>query len=179
MIILIIIVIILIILIAILNRKPPIKKEDNQEETNENEEIIQQDDLSKYRKKTYIMTKNELFFYRVLKQATDELNLSIFPQVRLENIIEVIDKNNKDRNKIKSRSVDFTIVENEKCKIIACIELDDSTHERASIKEKDEIRNNLFEKVGIPLHRIKVQYNYNKDELKNILEQDIKNTIQK
>ena len=106
------IIIILVILLAILNKIPA---------TSENEEIKPQDDLSKYRKKTYVMTKNELIFYRVLKQVTNELELSVFPQVHLEEIIEVIDGNNRDRNKIKSRSIDYTIVENNKCKIIACI----------------------------------------------------------
>lgn len=161
------IIIILVILLAILNKIPA---------TSENEEIKPQDDLSKYRKKTYVMTKNELIFYRVLKQVTNELELSVFPQVHLEEIIEVIDGNNRDRNKIKSRSIDYTIVENNKCKIIACIELDDSTHEKQSVKKKDEIRNNLFKKVGIPLHRIKIQNNYNKDELKKFLQEDLQNS---
>ena len=161
------IIIILVILLAILNKIPA---------TSENEEIKPQDDLSKYRKKTYVMTKNELIFYRVLKQVINELELSVFPQVHLEEIIEVIDGNNRDRNKIKSRSIDYTIVENNKCKIIACIELDDSTHEKQSVKKKDEIRNNLFKKVGIPLHRIKIQNNYNKDELKKFLQEDLQNS---
>ena len=161
------IIIILVILLAILNKIPA---------TSENEEIKPQDDLSKYRKKTYVMTKNELIFYRVLKQVTNELELSVFPQVHLEEIIEVIDGNNRDRNKIKSRSIDYTIVENNKCKIIACIELDDSTHEKQSVKKKDEIRNNLFKKVGIPLHRIKIQNNYNKNELKKFLQEDLQNS---
>lgn len=164
--ILIIVVIILVILIAILNKVPPVN-------TNIDEEIPLQYDLSKYQTKHYIMTQTELKFYRILKEITDKLELSIFPQVRLEQIVQVIDNNVKDRNKIKSRSIDYTIVNNKNCKIISCIELDDDSHNRPNVKKVDEFKNNVFKKVGIPLHRIKVQNNYNKDELEKILQEDL------
>ncbi len=162
MIILIIIVIILVILLAILNKVPPIN----------NEEVVETKyDLSKYQTKHYIMTSTELTFYRILKEITDELDLTIFPQVRLEQIIQVSDKNSKDRNRIKSRSIDYTIVNNNNCKIVLCVELDDYSHNRESVKKTDEFRNNLFSKVGIPLYRIQVKDMYNKEEVRKILQE--------
>lgn len=56
------------------------------------------------------MTQTELNFYRKLKTITDKLELTIFPEVDLERIINVKDNDNLYRNRIKSRCIDFTIV---------------------------------------------------------------------
>lgn len=86
------------------------------------------EDLEKYIAKEYIMTRTERKFYIELKKITDELDMTIFPQVDLERIIKVIDNNYRDRNRIKSRNIDYTIVKNTNYKILCCIELDDYTH---------------------------------------------------
>lgn len=134
-------------------------------------------DLSKYTTKHYVMTQTELIFYRELKKVTDELEVTVFPQIDLERIIQVSDNNNIDRNRIKSRSIDFTIVNNKNCKIVSCIELDDHTHNTEKAKQADNFKNNLFQAVNIPLHRIKVNSNYNLEELKTILQSDISRNI--
>lgn len=134
-------------------------------------------DLSKYTTKHYVMTQTELIFYRELKKVTDELEVTVFPQVDLERIIQVSDNNNIDRNRIKSRSIDFTIVNNKNCGIVSCIELDDHTHNTEKAKQADNFKNSLFQAVNIPLHRIKVNSNYNLEELKTILQSDISRNI--
>lgn len=123
-------------------------------------------------KKDYIMTKTELLFYRELKKITDKLELSIFPQVDLERIINVKDNNNKDRNRIKSRTIDFTIVSNINCKIICCIELDDYTHNYKNRIERDNFINELFASVGINLYRVKVG-NFNMEEIQKKIEESL------
>lgn len=135
---------------------------------------IKNEDFSKYVTNNYIMTPTELKFYRELKKVTDKLELTIFSQVNMERIINVSDNNISDRNKIKSRSIDFTIVNNHNCKIICCIELDDYTHNKEKIKKQDEFKNKIFEHVKIPLHRIKVNKYYNIEELENIIKEDLK-----
>ncbi len=130
--------------------------------------------LSKYTTKHYIMTQTELIFYRELKKVTDKLQLTIFTQVDLEKIIQVSDNNTTDRNRIKSRSVDFTIVNNKNCKIVSCIELDDYTHNTKKAKQIDNFKDNLFQKVNIPLHRIEANNTYNIEKLEIILQEDIK-----
>lgn len=131
--------------------------------------------LSNYVKKDYVMTQTELIFYRELKKVTDKLELSIFPQVNLERIINVKDNNNNnnkaDRNRIKSRSIDYTIVNNKNCKIICCIELDDYTHNYKNRTERDNFINELFNIVGIKLYRIKVNNLYNLEELEKKLKE--------
>lgn len=131
------------------------------------------EDLEKYIAKEYIMTRTERKFYIELKKITDELDMTIFPQVDLERIIKVIDDNYRDRNRIKSRSIDYTIVQKNNYKIICCIELDDYSHNTRKAQKADNFKNELFEKVKIPLHRIKVNSYYDKEEIKKILQQDL------
>ena len=167
--------IIFLIIIIIYNNRNSLKKiiyKDNKEtepETNK--------DLEKYVASGYIMTQTELKFYRELKKITDKLELTIFCQVGLERIINVVDNNNKDRNRIKSRTIDFAIVNNKNCKIVCCIELDDYTHNREKTKKADEFKNNLFKQVNIPLHRIKVNNFYNLEQLENIIKESYKPPI--
>ena len=89
----------------------------------------------KYKKKEYLLSKNELKFYRILKQITDNLGYSLFCQVSLYQLIKSDDF--KDFNKIKSKSIDFVITQ-ENCKILICIELDDNTHNQAKRIERDD-----------------------------------------
>lgn len=106
--ILILIILILLVVILLVNEKQP---------TENNKVTVANIDYSKYITKNYIMTPTELTFYKELKKVTDKLELSIFPQVDLERIIQVKDNNYKDRNRIKSRSIDYTIVNNKNCRI--------------------------------------------------------------
>lgn len=129
--------------------------------------------VSNYIKKEYVMTQTELIFYRELKKVTDKLELSIFPQVNLERIINVKDNSKTDRNRIKSRSIDYTIVNNKNCKIVCCIELDDYTHNYKNRIERDNFINELFDTVGIKLHRIKVNNTYKSEELENKLKESL------
>ena len=160
-----ILMIILLVILAIIFNKPI--NVDNEKKYN----------LYNYTSKNYIMTKTELDFFRNLKKITDELELVIFPQVNLERIIQTKNNNNTDRNRIKSRSIDYTIVNNKNCRIIACIELDDYTHNREKIKKNDEFKNMLFKQVNIPLYRIKVSNNYNLEEIKNNLKINKENNL--
>ncbi len=130
-------------------------------------------DLSKFHTNGYVMTNTELLFYKELKKVTDKLELLIFPQVGLERIINVYDGNFSDRNRIKARSIDYTIVNNKNCKIICCIELDDYSHNTQKAKETDEFKNELFKKVRIPLYRIKVNSNYNLEEIENKIKENL------
>lgn len=125
--------------------------------------------LACYEKKNYVMTQTELKFYRELKTLTDKYNMTIFPQVNLEKIISAKDNNPKYRNRIKSRSIDFTIVNKKNCKILCCIELDDYTHNYKTRRERDNFINGLFINTGIKLYRVKVSNYYDKTFLENIL----------
>lgn len=124
----------------------------------------------KYEKVDYLLTKNELKFYRILKQVTNKLGYNLFCQVSLYQIVN--SKEFKDFNKIKSKSIDFVITQ-ENCKILTCIELDDFTHERKKRIERDNFINKLFEDLGIKLLRIPVQNFYNMDELETTIKESL------
>ncbi len=121
---------------------------------------------SMYYKRKYILTETELRFYRQLKIITDKMGLTIFPEVNLERIINVKNQNPTFRNRIKSRSIDFTIVNSKNCEIICCIELDDYTHNRLDRQARDIFINELYKNTGLKLLRVKVakEYDFNKIE---------------
>ena len=97
-----------------------------------------------YRPKRYVITKNELNFYTALLEVAKELDLIVFSQVSLYNILET--KSNLDYktktiffNKIASKSIDFVLVDKKDCRIKLCIELDDNTHKKEKRIETEEI----------------------------------------
>lgn len=123
-----------------------------------------------YEKKEYLLTSTELKFYKLLKSITDKLDLTLFVQVSLYEIVK--NKNYQDFNKIKSKSIDFVITE-KNCKIKLCIELDDKTHKNQKRIERDDFINTLFSELNIKLLRIPVQNFYNLENL----EQKIKESL--
>ncbi|MCI8352640.1 MAG: DUF2726 domain-containing protein [Clostridia bacterium] len=135
--------------------------------------ILKPNNVTNYSKKDYIMTQTELKFYRELKTITDKLQLTIFPQVKLDAIVNTKSNKNTARNRIKSKSIDFAIVNNVNCKIVCCIELDDYTHNYKRRIERDNFVNELFSYIGIKLHRIKVSNTYNSIELENMIKESL------
>lgn len=132
----------------------------------EQEEIKNEDLSSLYEKKTYLLTQNELKFYKLLKNITEKNNLNVFSQVALYEIIKY--KNIKDFNKIKSKTIDFVITDSN-CKIKLCIELDDPTHIKENRQKRDEFINKLFKDLEIKLLRIPTQNYYNIKELEKYI----------
>lgn len=124
-----------------------------------------------YRPKRYVITLTELKFYTVLMEIAKELDLIVFSQVSLYNIIQTrenLDFKTKTTyfNKIASKSIDFILVNKLDCKIKLCIELDDRTHTQRKRIERDKFINELFSDLGINLLRYPVYNVYYKETLK-------------
>lgn len=135
------------------------------------QEKIENEGLSSlYEKKTYLLTQNELKFYKLLKSITDKNNLNLFSQVALYEIIK--SKNIKYFNKIKSKTIDFVITD-VNCKIKLCIELDDPTHIKENRQKRDKFVDNLFKELNIKLIRIPVQSYYKLNELENKIKESL------
>lgn len=121
--------------------------------------------IPNYKMKEEFITENELKLYKVLKKVAYELKLDIFTQVALNRILEVNNRRKQQqlRNRIDRKSIDFVLYDEKTKKIVCCIELDDSTHEREERIERDLFLDKIF-KDTIKLIRIKVQnyYDYNK-----------------
>ncbi len=133
-----------------------------------NTEII---DFKKYyKKKRYITTKSEGKFYSELLKICKKYNLILLTQVALYELVEVnLDKKSKDYiryfNKIKSKTIDFVVVDEETTRIRLCIELDDYTHKYKSRIERDNFINELFKQLEINFIRINSSYNCNYEQL--------------
>ena len=166
----IVIILVLIGIITILEKKI----QDNNKSEEINVENIVTNYNEKYEKCDYLLTKNELKFYRILKQITNKLGYNLFCQVALYEIIK--NKNFKDFNKKKSKTIDFVITK-ENCKILLCIELDDISHENNKRIERDNFINKLFNDLNIKLLRIPVQNFYNMEELELKIKESLKMTF--
>lgn len=119
-------------------------------------------DYSVYQRNN-LLTKTEYNFFFKLKDKADENNYVIFPKVRMEDFIKVNVGDYRTRQKyrgyIKSRHIDFLLCDS-RLNVLAAIELDDNTHNKKSSKRADEMKNNIYDAIGIPLFRIPVFQNY-------------------
>lgn len=173
------IVILIIIIIIILKREDKKKYEYKRLYYNNFSSNNEYNYKQYYQPKIYITTLNELKFYTVLLEIAKELDLILFSQVSLYNIIET--KHNLDYktkttyfNKIASKSIDFVLVDKKDCKIKLCIELDDSTHKQEKRIERDNFINKLFEDLEINLIRQPVYNIYYKDTIKKRIQEKMK-----
>ena len=123
-------------------------------------------------KRTRLLTNAEVSFYKTLKEILPP-EQSITCKCRLEDIMAVEKGHNKPgfRNRINCRHVDFVIFTPANGYTDYAIELDDSSHENR--KDDDEFKNQLFQKIKMPLIRIKAQAKYNPDELKKTIESNM------
>lgn len=168
---------IILIVLAIFIEKilaPNMQKSEQRETLENSTNII---DFKKYyKKKRYITTKSEGKFYYELLKICKKYNLILLTQVALYEIVEVnLDKKDKEYltyfNKIKSKSIDFVIVDEDTTRIRLCMELDDYTHKYKSRIERDKFINELFNELEINLIRIQsynCNYNMLEEKLKNI-----------
>jgi len=119
----------------------------------------------KYKPKRYLISLNELNFFKELKKLINIMDLNLLTQVSLYSLIETKYKkyNYEEFNKIKSKSIDFVIADKKSCRARLCIELDDTTHENKERKNRDIFINELFKSMNIPLLRITVKENYEND----------------
>jgi len=122
-------------------------------------------------KRTRLLTNVEASFYQALKEVIPPQK-SITCKCRLEDIMSVENGPQRQsfRNRIKSRHIDFVIFTPESGYTDFAIELDDSSHQKK--QDEDEFKNSLFQKIKMPLIRIKVQAKYNPDELKKIIDEN-------
>lgn len=155
-----------------------IKKIDKQQYQNKNKCINNKVETETnykdiYKPKKYIITLTELNFYNILLEIAKELDLILFSQVSLYNIIETKYNNQSAFNKIKSKTIDFVLVDKNNCRIKLCIELDDYTHNRYDRIERDKFINKLFSDLEIDLIRFKASNYYNKEALKKRIQESI------
>jgi hypothetical protein len=121
-----------------------------------------------YLKRAGLLTPAELAFYKVLVAAVSPRYV-VMAQVSVAGLVEV------DRAKVKAgsrqgfqaafnrinrKTVDFVLCEPATMRIVAAVELDDRSHERAERKERDGFVEAVMKAAGLPLMRVKAAGSY-------------------
>jgi very-short-patch-repair endonuclease len=123
-------------------------------------------------------TKCEAKFLRVLDRACSEnnLNLRVMGKIRLADFV-VINPKLKGKNfwkhfsKISQKHVDFCLLSKDSLKLLAVIELDDSSHLNKT--KEDLFKNKVFEDIGLPLIRIVPTNHYDVEDIVNEIKQGL------
>lgn len=106
-------------------------------------------DYSKSYQAKYLLTRNEWYEFKKLKQLADAKGLMICPKVRLLDIIEPRKGDNYRSlmGKIQSKHIDFVICDQD-LHIKAILELDDGSHDRKDRQERDQFVDQILTSVG-------------------------------
>jgi len=115
-----------------------------------------------YRLTDSVLTKAEISFYHVLRQATP-LNTVVMAKVRLADIFNVprsAPSSQGQRNKISSKHVDFLLCDAHTLRPLVGIELDDSSHQRDDRMERDVLVEKIFRNAGLTLLRFPAKQGY-------------------
>ena len=120
-----------------------------------------------------LLTNTEQNFYQALKAATSP-NIHICPKVRLRDLVEIT-YSRQDRRwwqhhgAITQKHVDFVLCDRADLKVLAVVELNDSTHLRRARQERDELVAKVLQSAGIRLINIPARRTYNSEDLATTL----------
>ena len=124
-----------------------------------------------------LMTRYERYFYDILIELKDELNIEIMPQVNLATIINK-EGNYTWRNEL-FKNIDFGIFSKDYEKLLLLIEINDKTHNNYSRRQRDIKVDNIVNNAGIKLIKFYSSYPNKKDYVKNRVRDEINNIIGK
>ena len=146
----------------------------NNETNNNIQEPIADSKTQGYETSKSIVTETEKMFYKRLVIYCSPKMYTVNMKTRLEDLVEYskgmsFAEKQKYRGQIKSRHVDFLIVDSE-LKPVFAIELDDNSHLKQKAMETDKFKDELFQKIGIPLYRIPADESIWNIELDRIFE---------
>ena len=123
--------------------------------------LLQKVTGAQYKSTQYLCTKTEQNFFKQLMRKLPLDKYYISSKVRLADLtIPINRKNIALFNKVAKKHVDFVICNREDSSIVACIELDDSSHNSKSAKKRDSEKNIALTDANIALFRVKTSRNY-------------------
>ena len=118
------------------------------------EPVNNEEDIERlpYRKK-YVLTKNEYWFYKNLKEIADKYGYAILAKIRFADLVEVNDEAGKSEymkyfGKIKAKHIDFILCKKENLYPELLIELNDNSHKKEDRIKRDEFVKKIADKVG-------------------------------
>lgn len=119
-----------------------------------------------YRLRDDFLSPAEFSFYKVFNSIYGT-QLIVQSKVRLADVFFVARPNENYTffNRIAQKHLDFLICDSRTMKPILAVELDDSSHNRANRRERDEFLEEACQVAGLPLVRLPVQREYNTLEI--------------
>lgn len=123
----------------------------------------------RYRPREFLLTPGERRFEIALDRALPNGVRSCY-KVRLGDVIDTpAGMRARERriawNRIAAKHLDFVLVDERTSRILAAIELDDRSHDRADRQARDEFVDAALDSAGVPLLRVKVVRRYDPDTL--------------
>ena len=116
---------------------------------------------AQYKSTQYLCTKTEQNFLTQLMRNVPLDKYYISSKVRLADITMPVNRKNIALfNKVAKKHVDFVICNRKDSRIVACIELDDSSHNSKSARKRDSEKNIALTDANIALFRVKTSRNY-------------------
>ncbi|HMP79517.1 MAG TPA: DUF2726 domain-containing protein [Pirellulaceae bacterium] len=125
-----------------------------------------------YQKRSRLVTKAELRFYRALLRSAQD-DFLVFSMVRVADLLLVPESTPQRRlwlNRIVGKHIDFVLCDPGTLEPKLAIELDDATHQREDRAARDQFLNQAFEAAGLPLLRVAVQESYEAKSLREAIE---------
>ncbi|GJM23949.1 MAG: hypothetical protein DHS20C16_03640 [Phycisphaerae bacterium] len=123
-----------------------------------------------YHSRQHLLTKGELAFYRVLKEAVGD-QYTIAMKVRLADIITCpADSWHAGYGaRISQKHVDFVLVDPDNCGIKAVVELNDKTHRRASRQKRDKFLAEALRVADVPMFVVPASSQYHEPLIRDAL----------
>jgi len=127
-----------------------------------------------YASKKFLLTKTEILFYTSLFEAVNG-RCWIFPKVRLADIVDIKDSKNRSAwqtafNQISRKHVDFVLCSPGEYRILALVELDDSSHDRKERQDRDKLVDGVVRNAGVPIIHIRAGATYSAQTISTHLE---------
>ena len=103
-------------------------------------------------KRAKFLTEHEKTSASIIKRFADRYNYIMSCKVRMVDVVEPINEDKSLFGKISQKHFDFVLSDNTG-HVVLIIEINDSSHNSKSAKERDNVKNVILEDVGIPLLR--------------------------
>ena len=124
-----------------------------------------------YQLRPSLLTKAERSFYGVLRQVLRE-EWTVFAKVRVSDIVTVprgVSGWQTQFNRVQSKHIDFVVCNPSTLRVLAAVELDDSSHRKLERKERDAFVDEVFATAKLPLIHVPARQAYTLDNVRELL----------
>ena len=124
-------------------------------------------ELLPYRRRDDFLSAAELKFFHVLKGVVGQ-HFHVCAKVRISDLLYVVNRNKNmgHANRIDRKHVDFVLCDPQGMQPKLVIELDDSSHQRADRKKRDELVDAAFAAAEVPILHVTCRSQYQTEDLK-------------